>query len=437
MSGGNGSWGHAVSKDLVTWEDPEGWRDTEPLVLQPGPYPQYDWLGTWSGSAQPVSLRGEYDGNLTIMFTCVDRFPVGWRENETVGSEEQCIATSSDGGLTWQKYAGNPVMNRPPEGWNFTGWRDPYFHPMPEIDALLGYEQSHYYLELGSGIHGAGPRMPLYTAQASDLTNWTYLGALFEFPGNFSWGGDPFRTGSMGYNFELAGFNSLVEQEEHGGDGSTLHYLINVGTEGGNNTYHPNPHWTMYALGDVSQRPNGSVAFDITFSAPIDWGNLYAATTFLDTKANRRILWGWSDEDMNGYGIVPQGFQGSLGLPLELFILKTHNVVPHSAELLNTSGIWIPTSDNTYTVTTLGMRPLPDLVQALHLDTGMCTCSANVTGMVGLAGVESDHFHLRASLKLGPSSGIAGFVIRASPGMEEYVLPICSALLTCPQCSRV
>lgn len=125
VQGGNGSWGHVTSKDLISWEDVGGWRDTEPLALRPRPYPQYYWVGDWSGSAQPVNLHGESDGTLTIIFTCVKAFPVGWNQDEKRGSEQVCIATSSDGGVTWQKFGNNPIMYEPPPGWNFTGWRDP------------------------------------------------------------------------------------------------------------------------------------------------------------------------------------------------------------------------------------------------------------------------------------------------------------------------
>lgn len=125
-------------------------------------------------------------------------------------------------------------------------------------------------MAMGSGIKDVGPRMPLYTTKASDLTSWSLLGALFDLPNNFSWGGDAFRAGSFGFNVELPGINTLVEKEGFGGDGSTVHYFVNAGTEAGNNSYHPNPHWTMFGLGSVSRRPNDSVALDLRAVAPLD-----------------------------------------------------------------------------------------------------------------------------------------------------------------------
>lgn len=422
VQGGNGSWGHATSKDLVTWEDVGGWKNDEALAFRPGPYPQYDWIGDWTGHAQPVNLKGEADGNLTAIFTCVKKFPVGWTQQEEPGSEQQCIATSSNGGITWQKYDQNPIMTAPPAGWNFTGWRDPHFQAMPELDEVLGYDEPYYYMVLGSGIKGVGPRLPLYKAKASDLTNWSFMGALFDIPANHSWGGDPFRTGSVGFNIELPGFVSLVEQEVFGGDGKTVHYMVNMGTEGGNNSYHPNPHWTMFGLGSVSRRENGSVALDLDVTAPIDWGNFYAATTFNDTKHNRRVIWGWSDEDMNGYGITAQGFQGSLGLPRELFILKTSNVsVPADGRVTAQTGNWVESSDGTYTVTTLGSRPLPDLVEALHprkpINIGGMRIGANQT--VPLEGIRSQHFHLQASIKVDSDFSSVGFDLRTTSDLRE------------------
>ena len=70
------------------------------------------------------------------------------------------------------------------------------------MDALLGQSAPHYYAVFGSGIKGVGPRIPLYSAPASDLTKWTFLGALWEPAYNTSLG-TVLETGSYGFNFEV------------------------------------------------------------------------------------------------------------------------------------------------------------------------------------------------------------------------------------------
>jgi hypothetical protein len=77
------------------------------------------------------------------------------------------------------------------------------------MDVLLGQQEPHYYMVLGSGIKGVGPRIPLYSAPARNLTQWTFLGALWEPTMNQTFG-DIQETGSYGFNFEVSGFFSLV-----------------------------------------------------------------------------------------------------------------------------------------------------------------------------------------------------------------------------------
>lgn len=80
-------WGHAVSQDLVHWEN-------LPIALYP------DALGTiWSGSAvvDANNTSGLVPGGgLVAIFTYQD--------------QSQGIAFSTDRGRTWTKYAGNPVI---------------------------------------------------------------------------------------------------------------------------------------------------------------------------------------------------------------------------------------------------------------------------------------------------------------------------------------
>lgn len=179
------------------------------------------------------------------------------------GTESQSLAYSTDGGVTWQEYENNPILSSPPEGWNVTGWRDPFFLPIPELDTLLNYAEPHYYAVLGSGIKGVGPRMPLYSAPASDLTDWTFLGSLWE-PAANSTLGSLVETGSYGFNFEVSNFFEL--------DGR---YFVSMGAEGGEVSFHDR-RWSLWNEGTVSARPNGSVAFNPVSGGAADWGILYA-----------------------------------------------------------------------------------------------------------------------------------------------------------------
>ena len=88
---GHMSWGHAVSKDLLTWEE-------LPVAIAEG-----DDGAIFSGSA--VSD----DDDLIAIYT---------RHTET--NQSQCIARSTDNGRTFKKYENNPVLDE-----NKKDFRDP------------------------------------------------------------------------------------------------------------------------------------------------------------------------------------------------------------------------------------------------------------------------------------------------------------------------
>lgn len=136
----------------------------------------YNHLGIWSGTAQPINITGQDDGTLTAFYTSVSRLPLSWDATYPVGAESQSLAYSYDGGISWEHYAGNPVITTPPEGWFITGFRDPFLFPSPVLDALLNYKDPHYYVLLASGINMTGARAPLYATPKTDLTQWKSLG---------------------------------------------------------------------------------------------------------------------------------------------------------------------------------------------------------------------------------------------------------------------
>ena len=102
----NMHWGHAVSDDLVHWAD-------LPIALSPGPGgPDED--GCWSG----CTVNDE--GAPTILYT-------GVQGDWTLPSNQRvCLARGTNDLIAWEKNAGNPVIARPPEGLEVTGFRDPY-----------------------------------------------------------------------------------------------------------------------------------------------------------------------------------------------------------------------------------------------------------------------------------------------------------------------
>lgn len=95
-------WGHAVSIDLLHWEH-------RPIALAP------DALGAiFSGSAvvDVAASAGFGAGAIVASFT----------HHQATGDEYQSLAFSTDNGLTWEKYSGNPVLRPPPGAPDF---RDP------------------------------------------------------------------------------------------------------------------------------------------------------------------------------------------------------------------------------------------------------------------------------------------------------------------------
>lgn len=288
------------------------------------------------------------------------------------------------------------------------------------MDTLLGNDEPHYYAVFGSGIKGVGPRIPFWSAPASDLTEWTFLGALWEPTDNSSFG-PLLSTGSNGYNFEVSGFFSLPDSK---GD---LHYFVNMGSEqpSGDIQFHPSNHFALWEEGTVSRRENGSAQFTPVAAGLGDWGLSYALTSFVDKKhGNRRVQWAWTPEDLVGAGglfsATQQGFQGSLALPRELFVSEVTNVVdPDGSLAAAKDAVLVDNGDGTFTAQTLGVKPLPDVVAGIRAGTTHKTyASGTHTSSSILQQAGSSHFELKATIK--STTGAAGVIIGASSDGVEY-----------------
>lgn len=150
---GNMHWGHAVSRDLVHWEERE-----------PALFP--DDLGTmYSGSAvvdtgNVSGLKAGEEDPILLFYTAAGG--VSYRSQGKPFT--QCMAYSLDGGKTFQKYAGNSVIPHV-EAEN----RDPKVVYVPELEAYL------------LALYLNQDRYAFYTS--ANLLDWTFLQQL-SLPGD-------------------------------------------------------------------------------------------------------------------------------------------------------------------------------------------------------------------------------------------------------------
>ncbi|KAF2155439.1 glycoside hydrolase family 32 protein [Myriangium duriaei CBS 260.36] len=420
VSYGNMTWGHIVSRDLITWTDVGDWRDDKSVAIAPvGQNRTYDGLGIFSGSTQPVNLQGQLDDSMTMFFTAAHYLPTSFLLPYTPGLESQNIATSRDGGITWQKHEKNPIIINPPGGWNITGFRDFFVEPMPFMDSILGQTEPHYYATFGSGIRGVGPRMPLYSAPASDLTNWTFLGALWE-PHLNETLGTFFTTGTSGSNFEMTGIFPLVD------DRGDVHYYANLGVEWLSEATQKGNYLSMYYEGVLSRRSNGSAEFKPISGGKADHGFVYPFASFNDTKVKRRLLIGLARDDSvtstpkGAFSLFQQGYQNCFALIREVFVQTIRGIVNHDG-LLGEVGPYTltPETDGTFTARTLGYKPAMDVITGLRKGAREAVFTAGEFRQSRPL-VSKGSLHSEFSAIITNPTGPCGFRIAVSPDGREY-----------------
>lgn len=148
LEAGNQSWGHAVSNDLVYWENlPVAIHDTSAGHI-------------FSGSAVVDRLNASgffpdsADGGIAAIYT------LATYDGDRSVSQKQNVAYSRDAGLTFTEYAGNPAVDR-----GETEFRDPqvFWHP-PTESWIMAVALSAQWKVL------------FYTTQ--NLKDWTQVGSF-------------------------------------------------------------------------------------------------------------------------------------------------------------------------------------------------------------------------------------------------------------------
>ncbi|WP_153553086.1 GH32 C-terminal domain-containing protein [Halomicrobium sp. LC1Hm] len=144
-------WGHAVSDDLLHWED-------EPVALTPSPDgPDRD--GCWSGCAV------DDDGTATLVYT-------GGRGRDQL----PCLATTDDPSLRrWEKVTDNPIIEAPPTEPDLLSteeWNGEF------RDHCVWQDGGTWYQLIGAGLADGGGVVLLY--ESPDLREWEYCGPILS-----------------------------------------------------------------------------------------------------------------------------------------------------------------------------------------------------------------------------------------------------------------
>ncbi len=290
-------WGHAVSTDLIRWQD-------RPIALRPSEGPDQD--GCWSG----VLVN---DAGTPVMMYSGERNHV----------QTACLAYGDDSLTHWTKEPGNPVIERP-AGADLTEFRD----------HCVWREDGRWRQLIGSGIRHMGGTAYLY--ESEDLVAWRLIGPLVVGDASALPDTDPLWTGTM---WECVDFFRL------GQDGTTAAPDLSS----------TDPHVLIFSVWDEERTLHPLAAtgryvrdrFEIDSYRRLDLGgrHAYAPQTFVDERG-RRILWSWMQEGRGKAAQAAAGWSGAMALPRTLR-LDADGVIRQDPvrELIAGRGaalVWIP-----------------------------------------------------------------------------------------------
>lgn len=145
-------------------------------------------------------------------------------------------------------------------------------------------------------------------------------------------------------------------------------------------------------------------------------------------RPNRQILFGWTYEDDNGYGVLAKGWQGAFTLPREMFV-KRWTVHDSRADERGSWGVVSRSSDST-TLETLGTRPAKEVDALMSESTSKWdekswtytagSNNSNSTWTAFSKQPKSRYYVLTATLDFtNASDAKAGFTIYKSPDASE------------------
>lgn len=261
-------WGHAISKDLIHWEN-------QPIALYP------DSLGyIFSGSAvadvHNTSGFGR-DGKTPLVAIFTHHDPQGEKEGSST-FQNQSIAYSLDDGKTWTKYANNPVLKNP----GIKDFRDP---------KVSWYEADQKWIMTLATLD----RITFYSSK--DLKSWTKESEFGK------------EVGAHGGVWECPDLFPLYY------NGQKIWILIVNINPGGPNGGSA----TQYFTGEFDGNKFTSFQTDTRW---LDYGpDEYAGITWSNT-GNRKIFLGWMSNWQYANVVPTKLWRSAMTIPRDLSIEK-------------------------------------------------------------------------------------------------------------------
>ncbi|RXM47181.1 glycoside hydrolase family 32 protein [Flavobacterium sp. YO12] len=278
-------WGHAISKDLIKWEE-------QPIALYPDK-DKYIFSGSAVVDTQNTSSLGT--GKTTPIVAIYTLHDMTKEKAGKIDVEQQDIAFSNDNGFTWQKFEeGNPVVKNP----GIRDFRDPKVSwdetHKQWIMALAAQDRIHFY-------------------KSSNLKNWEFAS---EFGKNI---------GAHGGVWECPDF---FEIKVEGTKETKWILIVNLnpgGPNGGSGV--------QYFVGDFDGK---TFTMDASFAERVNnekavWADYgkdnYAGVTWnnVPTSDGRRLFIGWMSNWEYAQQVPTTTWRSSTTIPRELKLVKKGN----------------------------------------------------------------------------------------------------------------